>query len=126
MNHILNPGLPKTSAAQDLLAMMQGGAANASLQGSQHNFAAMFDQSVRNTQNTQQTASQNALRAQETTRSGEPQRNPQTTGRAPQEPDRRNAEPARSSEPQRNNEAQTHRESSPDRSAQSASGERGE
>lgn len=106
--------------------MMQGGAANASLQGSQHNFAAMFDQSVRNTQNTQQTASQNALRAQETTRSGEPQRNPQTTGRAPQEPDRRNAEPARSSEPQRNNEAQTHRESSPDRSAQSASGERGE
>ncbi len=126
MNHILNPGLPKTSAAQDLLAMMQGGAANASLQGSQHNFAAMFDQSVRNTQNTQQTASQNALRAQETTRSGEPQRNPQTTGRAPQEPDRRNAEPARSSEPQRNNQAQPPRESSPDRSAQSTSGERGE
>lgn len=126
MNHILNPGLPKTSAAQDLLAMMQGGAANASLQGSQHNFAAMFDRSVRNTQNTQQTASQNALRAQETTRSGEPQRNPQTTGRAPQEPDRRNAEPARSSEPQRNNQAQPPRESSPDRSAQSTSGERGE
>lgn len=126
MNHILNPGLPKTSAAQDLLAMMQGGAANASLQGSQHNFAAMFDQSVRNTQNTQQTASQNALRAQETTRSGEPQRNPQTTGRAPQEPDRRNAEPARSSEPQRNNQAQPPRESSPDRTAQSAPGERGE
>ncbi|MFA7606788.1 MAG: flagellar hook-length control protein FliK [Rhodocyclaceae bacterium] len=121
MNHILNPGLPKTSAAQDLLAMMQGGAANASLQGSQHNFAAMFDQSVRNTQ---QTSSQNAFRAQETTRSGEPQRTPQITGRATQEPDRRNAEPARSSEPQRNNETQAPRESSPDRTAQSTPGER--
>lgn len=126
MNHILNPGLPKTSAAQDLLAMMQGGATNASLQGSQHNFAAMFDQSVRNTQNTQQTSSQNAFRAQETTRSGEPQRTPQITGRATQEPDRRNAEPARSSEPQRNNQAQPPRESSPDRTAQSTPGERGE